>query len=98
MEAILQPVIHRLAAAIAALQLAWALPAAAEEAATGSVICAKGVGSACGESRSVLPSRGLPAAKEAVTDQDLSALRGLGLLPGDAEPQPPPDAPALEGQ
>jgi hypothetical protein len=97
LEAILQPVIPRLAAAIVALQLAASLPAAAEEATTGSVTCAKGVGSACGESRSVLPSRGVPASKDAVTDQDLSALRNLGLLPADAEPQPPPDAPA-EGQ
>ncbi len=95
----MQTVIPRLGAAIAALQLAFAAPALAQDASTGSVTtCAKGAETACGESRSVLPSRGAPPAKEAVTDQDLSALRDLGLLPADAEPQKPPDAPAADGQ
>ena len=56
--------------------------------------CAKGSEHACGESRSVLPSRGTVPRQEAVTDQDLSALRGLGLLPDEAEPQRRPDPPA----
>ena len=94
----------RLLAALALVPLALLPPALATPAIAGdaakasSTTCAKGSEHACGESRSVLPSRGTVPRQEAVTDQDLSALRGLGLLPDEAEPQQPPDPPASAGQ